>query len=81
MKTAIVRKKGQITLPVKMREALGLKENDVVTISQWGSNAIIIKPGKTRLDELLDESAKEFEEAGITLEEMLLELDRVRHEA
>jgi AbrB family looped-hinge helix DNA binding protein len=79
MKTTIIRKKGQITIPMKIRKALGLEENDVVTITLMGDKAIMITPGKSKLDELLDKTANMAKEKGITLEDMLLELDKVRH--
>jgi antitoxin PrlF len=79
MKTAIIRKKGQITIPMKIRKALKLKENDVVTFSIVNNNSIVITQGKTELDKILDRTADMAREKGITLEDMLMELDRVRH--
>ena len=77
--TIQIRKKGQITIPVDIRERFKLEENDVVTITTLDNGAILVIPRKLKLPELLDKTADMAKKKGITLEEMLAELDEIRH--
>ena len=81
METTTLRKKGQITIPIEMRKNTGMKENDLITITTWGQKAIIIYPQKMKMEELLKKSAKMAEKKGISVEDLLLELDEIRHNA
>lgn len=62
-----------------MREKLGIEDNEILTVSLIGDNAIVIIPRKLELPALLDKTAALAKEKGITLEEMLAELDDIRH--
>lgn len=78
--TVLVRKKGQLTIPVEMREKLGIEENEPVTVSLLGEKAVLIFPKKLKTDELLKESAEIAKKKGITMEEMIIEWDKIRHQ-
>lgn len=79
--TTILRKKGQFTIPVGVREELGIEENDVLTILSWGKKGFYVIPKKLKTIELLKETERVAKEKGITLEEMLADLDEIRHKA
>ncbi len=77
--TVQVRSKGQFTIPSAMREKLGIGENEVVTVSMIGDGAIVIIPRKLELPRILDKTAEMAKKRGISLEEVLAELDEIRH--
>lgn len=80
MTTAVqVRKKGQFTIPAAMREKLGIEDDTILSVSLLDSGAIIIIPRKLKLPEILDKTADLAKKKGITLEEMLADLDEIRH--
>lgn len=79
--TTILRKKGQFTVPVEVREELGIEENDVLTVLSWNKKGFLVIPRKLKTLEILEKSAQLAKERGITLEEMLAELDEIRHNA
>lgn len=82
MSTAVqIRKKGQFTIPVDMREKLGIEENEMITVSLLGKEAILLIPQKLKTTELLRKSAAMAKKKGITLEEMLEELEKIRHQS
>lgn len=77
--TVQVRQKGQFTIPVGMRENMGIQENDVVTITMLGENAMVIIPQKLKTQALLEQVAEQAKKRGLTLDVMLAELDEIRH--
>lgn len=79
--TTIIRKKGQFTLPVNIREQLGVEENDVLTITVLDKKAMLIVPQKLKSAEVLKKTAMIAKKKGISLEEMLNELEEIRHKA
>lgn len=80
MNTAVqIRKKGQVTIPSAMREKIGMEESDVVNVSLLENGAILIIPQKLRLPEVLKEASELAKKRGVSLEEMLAELDEIRH--
>lgn len=81
MTTVQVRKKGQFTIPANMREALGIEENEVLTVTLLENRGILIVPQKLKTNELLKKTAEMAKKRGITLEEMLTDLDEIRHQS
>jgi antitoxin PrlF len=69
--------KGQVTLPKKVRDAVGLKPGDVVEVRATASGGIYIeKPGASRsYGERLEAVAKKRIIRGITTDE-LMEMSR-----
>ena len=80
MYTSILRNKGQFTIPAAVREELEMEENEFLTIIPI-YKAFVVIPKKLKSVELLKQSAEMAKKKGITLEEMLAELDAVRHGA
>ena len=79
MNTVTVRHKGQITLPVPLRQEIGIDENEVLTITSWQGKAIILIPQRLKSVELLEQTSKILQKRGISLEELLGEWNEVRH--
>lgn len=79
MNTVTVRNKGQITLPVAIRDEMGIGEDEVLTVASWNGKAILLIPQKLKSAELLEQTSKMLQKRGITLEELLAEWDEVRH--
>lgn len=79
--TTQVRKKGQITIPSAIREKLNIEENDILSISVLNNDAIVIVPKKLKVLDLLDKTSDLAKKRGVPLEEMLVELDEIRHNA
>lgn len=81
MATVQVRKKGQFTIPSAIREKLGIRENEIVTVTLIGNEAMMVVPQKLQTEDLLKRTAELAKKRGVTLEEMLAELDEIRHHA
>lgn len=77
--TVQIRKKGQFTIPVEIREALDIDENEVVTVTLLGNEAMLVVPQKLKTQEILEKTAQMAKKRGLTLEAMLAELDEIRH--
>lgn len=77
--TVQVRTKGQFTIPVEIREALDIDDNEVMTVTLLGKEAMLVIPQKLKTQELLEKTAAMAKRRGLTLEEMLAELDEIRH--
>lgn len=65
-----VQEKGQVTIPLEIRQKLGLKKGDLVTFVET-EQGIVIKPAEIIVGEALDEIGKVLKEKGITLEELM----------
>jgi antitoxin PrlF len=81
VETSRMTSKGQVTVPKNIREALGLSEGDRVAFARDPDGRIVLeKVGLITFRKLADELAKSFEEKGISEEEALQELERIREE-
>jgi antitoxin PrlF len=81
IETSRMTSKGQVTVPKNIREALGLSEGDRVAFARGPDGRIVLeKVGLITFRKLADELAKSFEEKGISEEEALQELERIREE-
>ena len=69
-KTILIRKRGTLTLPKKIREKYRLDEGDPVTLIDLGEG-ILISPKPTTLPKLAGELESLMEEQGLSLEELL----------
>lgn len=65
-----VQEKGQVTLPAKVREKLGLKKGDLVSVEQT-QNGVLITPQATVAMEALDKLGEALKKKGLTLEELI----------
>lgn len=73
-----MRNKGQITLPVSIREEFGIEENEILQITSLGKKAIVIYPQRLKTEEILKKTALLAKEKGLTLEELLQDLEDIR---
>lgn len=81
MPKTILRKKGQFTLPSEIRKTIGIGENDVLTVTTWNDKVIIVIPQKLESLEILKKTSELAKKRGLTLEEILGELEDVRRNA
>lgn len=69
-----------MTVPQAIRERLGLQEGDRVAFVEEDEQVVLKKASVIAFNHLADEIATEAEKLGITEEDVLLELKRVRKE-
>lgn len=77
--TVQVQSQGQITMPRKLRDALSIKDGDILTLFQIG-NAAILAPKPPRTHKLALKITDMMDEAGVTLTELLEDLPKIREE-
>jgi len=73
-------RRGVITLPKELREQNQINEGDTLTLIDLGDGVFVLSPRRSRVDEIADKLAKEWQESGETLETMLETLREVRAE-
>jgi AbrB family looped-hinge helix DNA binding protein len=73
-------RRGIITLPKELREHNNIEEGDTLTLIELGDGVVIMSPKRSRVDEIADKLAKEWQDSGETLESMLSTLREVRTE-
>ncbi|MBW8348486.1 AbrB/MazE/SpoVT family DNA-binding domain-containing protein [Bacillus sp. IITD106] len=77
--SARVTSKGQITIPKTVRQALKLEVGDRIIFMEEEDGKMIIKKGAlVAFDEFANSISKEAKEKGITENEMMEELNKVR---
>ena len=72
-----LREKGQFTVPAKIRKSMGIQEDDLLTVFQWG-NSFIAVPGELVVQKEARAIVKFMKERGITLEDLLVGLEEER---
>jgi len=72
-----VGRRGALTLPKRLREKYNIRSGDMLTLLDIGGTFVLI-PKASIVDRLADEIARELQEKGITLEEMLRSLQGER---
>jgi AbrB family looped-hinge helix DNA binding protein len=75
-----MREKGQITIPVDIRESLHLSRDSVLSVTRIG-NGILLTPKPSVFEEVSKKYQKAAKEKGITLRDLLQELKKVRHKS
>ncbi len=78
-KVQVVRR-GLITLPKELRDQSHINEGDTLTLIDLGDGVVVMSPRRSRVDEIADKLAKEWQDSGETLESMLTTLREVRAE-
>ncbi len=73
-----MREKGQVTIPSGIRESLHLSKDSVLSVAKVG-NGILITPGLSTFKTTSAGFVKESKEKGITLDELLKDLKKIRH--
>jgi AbrB family looped-hinge helix DNA binding protein len=73
-------RRGVITLPKELRDHNHFKEGDVLTLIELGDGVVVLSSHRSRVDEIADKLAKEWQDTGESLESMLATLREVRAE-
>ena len=73
-------RRGIITLPKELRYHNNIEEGDTLTLIDLGDGVVVISPKRSRVDEIADKLAKEWQDSGESLESMLSTLREVRAE-
>ena len=74
-----VRRRGQITIPRRLRESLAIKAGDTVSVFQVGE-ALLLTPRPLQTPQLIERMADMLDESGLTLADLLADLPRIREE-
>jgi len=73
-----MREKGQITIPVNIRESLHLSRDSVLSVARIG-DGILLTPKPSIFESVSAKFSKAAKTKGITLENLLKDLKRIRH--
>ena len=73
-----LRRKGTITLPMRLRRKYDLDENDIFTLEDLGDGSFLLIPQASNLARLGDRVAEVMAEQEVDLEDMLDALDEER---
>jgi AbrB family looped-hinge helix DNA binding protein len=73
-------RRGVITLPKELRDHNHIQEGDTLTLIELGDGVFVVSPRRSRVDEIADKLAREWQDSGETLESMLSALHEVRAE-
>ena len=73
-------RRGIITLPKDLRESNRIDVGDLLTLIDLGDGVVLMSSHRSRVDEIADKLAREWQESGETLETMLATLREVREE-
>jgi len=74
-----VRQRGQVTIPRRLRESLSIEDGDTLTLLPVGDTLVLV-PRQLRTPELIDRLADMLDESGMTLNDLLADLPRIREE-
>ena len=81
MTTAVeMAKRGQVTIPKSLREQYALESGQRFTLLDLGG-VFVLSPRASRIDDLCDSLRDGLMAEGASLEEMLMELRRIREDA
>jgi AbrB family looped-hinge helix DNA binding protein len=69
--------RGQLTIPASIRKELNLKEETLLTLVKVG-NVILMTPKVLQVDALAKKARKEIKKAGLTVNDIMADLDRQR---
>jgi AbrB family looped-hinge helix DNA binding protein len=73
-------RRGIITLPKELRDQNHIEEGDTLTLIDLGGGVVVMSPQRSRVDEIANKLAKEWQDSGESLESMLTTLREVRAE-
>lgn len=74
-----MREKGQVTIPANIRESLHLSKDSILCVTRIG-NGILITSKPSAVEAFANKFSKAADEKGITLEALLKDLRKIRHE-
>ena len=72
-----LRKRGQITIPQAVRDDLGVREGDILTLIQMG-DVVMLTPKQPQVPRLADKITELMEEEGVSLADLLKGLKEER---
>ena len=78
--TVQIRKKGNLTLPVELRNKYSLDEGDTLTLVDLGDGSFLITPRVLQVNRLADRVAEKLYEVGVSLDDLLTTLDEEREQ-
>lgn len=73
-----MREKGQVTIPMNIRESLHLSKDSILSVTKVG-DGILLTPKPSVFEATSAGFIKEAKEKGITLDELLKDLRKIRH--
>ena len=73
-----MRKKGNLTLPVELRNKYGLTEGDIFTLIDMGDGSFLLTPRFSNINRLGDRITQILEDDGVSLDDLLNSLDEER---
>ena len=73
-----IRQRGLVTLPKELRDRNHIAEGDWLTVMDLGNDVLIMSPQRSRVNEIADRLAREWQDSGVSLESMLTALREVR---
>ena len=80
MTTTLMTPKGEITLPVEIREKYGFDDWELLSVVDMGDGSILLRPYESDLTKNAEQIRKALEEDGVTLDDVLQTLDEVHKE-
>jgi bifunctional DNA-binding transcriptional regulator/antitoxin component of YhaV-PrlF toxin-antitoxin module len=76
--TVQMRAKGNITIPAELRKKYALEDGDVFTLIDLGDGSFFVVPRVSIVPKLVAELEAMREEAGVTIEELLEDVPKIR---
>mgnify|MGYP001579041864 CR=1 FL=1 len=73
-----MREKGQVTIPAEIRESLHLSKDSLLAIARVGDGILLI-PQPSVFEAVSGKFSKAAEKKGITLDNLLKDLKKIRH--
>ena len=73
-----MREKGQVTIPASIRQLLHLSKDSVLSIAKVG-DGILLMPKVSTFESVARKFSKAAREKGITLDDLLRDLRKIRH--
>jgi AbrB family looped-hinge helix DNA binding protein len=73
-----MREKGQVTIPSDIRESLHLFKDSILSVTKVG-DGILLMPKPSAVDSFGVKFSKAAEEKGISLNDLLKDLRKIRH--
>ena len=76
--TVQMRAKGNITIPAELRKKYALEDGDVFSLIDLGDGSFFVVPRVSIVPKLVAELEAMREEAGVTIEELLEDVPKIR---
>jgi AbrB family looped-hinge helix DNA binding protein len=78
MPQAKVISRGRITLPKELRDAHNIQDGDTILLADAGDRILIMQDEKWQVDRIANKLAADFRKEGITFEDVLEVIKRIR---